>query len=41
MAKCNKIISKRMLYDDNDDKHKGSNTDSEVKSRLETPYSPV
>jgi len=28
MAKCNEIISKMMLYD-NDDEHKGSNADSE------------
>jgi len=27
MAKCNEIISKMMLYD-NDDEHKGSNADS-------------
>ena len=28
MVKCNEIISKMMLYD-NDDEHKGSNVDSE------------
>jgi len=28
MVKCNEIISKMMLYD-NDDEHKGSNADSE------------
>jgi len=40
MVECDKIISKRMLYD-NDDKHKGINADSELKSPLETSYSPV
>jgi len=28
MAKCNEIISKKMLYD-NDDEYKGNNADSE------------
>jgi len=41
MAKCNEIISKMMLYD-NDIEYKGSNADSEENLySLQTPYSPV
>jgi len=36
MAKCNEIISKMMLYD-NDDEHKGNNVDSEVNLHYKHP----
>jgi len=36
MVKCNEIISKMMLYD-NDDEHKGSNVDSEENLHCKHP----
>jgi len=36
MAKCNEIISKMMIYD-NDGEHKGSNADSEENLQCKHP----
>jgi len=41
MAKCNEIISKMMLYDNNDDEHIRQQCRFWRKSALQTPYSPL